>query len=486
VSGWGELIKRRREQLQLTIEAAARTAGISAESWRRYEAGSGIRLDKIGGVVKALKVRSLEDLARQGDRPLADYEREAIENWSGSGRLTPRQAVALSTTIVGFTDTFINPWLDGESPFALDDMPPFEDFDKRVMMLVAENRAWVAKAAERCLAVGQDIPKGILPFDRPGCYFDEVIMASAIVGAADMLADQPDFFDNIPPSPAVETDDDYVPGDDDWEHVSDMFDDEAFWDDWEVPSLNDHVLLRHILETRHPFTWFDPEAVGESMNASSRAVIGKQTGLAGDELDREINRRANSLAAEMLISTGLTMPTDTMVACGVAYTCWREPIEPEHRHVSDAEMAYMSIATTQVVLPFCTTTAIDWESVTLALLDPTRQVLPARSAAAIFGEDWLEVAKAVTAQLELQVVPIQAAITASLYCQRWWGMPNYERQVKDLMASGVVTAWEDDRDQLADALLHDPLSVPLDVWEQIALGGGFGWNDRWDHRDEPF
>lgn len=301
VTGKARLIKERRVTLGLSLEAAARTSGISAESWRRYEAGAGIRRDKVAGVAKALKLRSLDDL-RPNQAVLADYERAIIDNWSSSDRLTCRQALALATTIDHWADLYLGGWLeDSASSDRLDEIPPFGYFDKRIMMLVGENRAWVAKARERCRAVGDEIIRGVLPFDRPGCYFDEVLMAAALLEAPDMLSDEQGFFENIP---AVERDgsgsdgdqdeEEYGPADSDWDSASDLFDDLAQWDDWEVPVRNNHLLLRTILENRHPFTWFDPEAIGESMHESTRRVVAQQIGVEDiDEVDREMVRRMN-------------------------------------------------------------------------------------------------------------------------------------------------------------------------------------------------
>jgi len=37
----------------------------------------------------------------------------------------------------------------------------------------------------------------------------------------------------------------------------DAWDDEAQWDDWEVPTMLDHPALGPLLEMRHPYRWFD-------------------------------------------------------------------------------------------------------------------------------------------------------------------------------------------------------------------------------------
>ena len=49
-----EKIRARRNELHLTIEEAAKRAGLGTKTWCRYEAGESIREDKYRGVCKAL------------------------------------------------------------------------------------------------------------------------------------------------------------------------------------------------------------------------------------------------------------------------------------------------------------------------------------------------------------------------------------------------------------------------------------------------
>ncbi|MGW2662995.1 helix-turn-helix domain-containing protein [Nocardia tengchongensis] len=51
----GHAVRQRREELGLTIEGAARAAGVGSETWRRYEAGGSVRRDKVRGVCAALR-----------------------------------------------------------------------------------------------------------------------------------------------------------------------------------------------------------------------------------------------------------------------------------------------------------------------------------------------------------------------------------------------------------------------------------------------
>ena len=50
----GQQIKKRRNELGLTIEGAASKAGVGTKTWCRYEAGESIRQDKSKGICKAL------------------------------------------------------------------------------------------------------------------------------------------------------------------------------------------------------------------------------------------------------------------------------------------------------------------------------------------------------------------------------------------------------------------------------------------------
>lgn len=54
-----EAIKRRRHELNLTIEEAATKAEIGTKTWCRYEAGESIRVDKYRGICKALNWHTL-------------------------------------------------------------------------------------------------------------------------------------------------------------------------------------------------------------------------------------------------------------------------------------------------------------------------------------------------------------------------------------------------------------------------------------------
>jgi hypothetical protein len=77
----GALIRSRREELELSIEQAAAAARLGSETWRRYEAGGAIRIDKVRAVCKALRWRALPVVGQAGDRRTED-----LAKWWESAR----------------------------------------------------------------------------------------------------------------------------------------------------------------------------------------------------------------------------------------------------------------------------------------------------------------------------------------------------------------------------------------------------------------
>lgn len=57
-----QAIKKRRIELNLTIEEAANKAGVGTKTWYRYESGESIRQDKCKGVCKALNWLNLPNM----------------------------------------------------------------------------------------------------------------------------------------------------------------------------------------------------------------------------------------------------------------------------------------------------------------------------------------------------------------------------------------------------------------------------------------
>lgn len=79
----GEAIKSRRIELNLTIEGAASKAGIGTKTWSRYESGESIRSDKVSGLCRALRWKSLPHVGSINSKLKADFEKEKkSEVWS--------------------------------------------------------------------------------------------------------------------------------------------------------------------------------------------------------------------------------------------------------------------------------------------------------------------------------------------------------------------------------------------------------------------
>jgi transcriptional regulator with XRE-family HTH domain len=244
-----------REDLNLTQTEAAMAAGVSLATWRRWEedqdsvsADTRAKCDAVLDGNSAVPSRDAEDDAR--------FQRA----WKDCPYLTPRQAAALSSVLYLWEDLYLREWLEGGYPNEpLHTMPPFSNLDRRVTIYINDNKAFAEKARERCRAVAEQISHGTLPFHRDGCFFDELLIAAALSEAQDQLTDMPELFEGIPPrlSPV---DEDMPVTDDDWDMVSDVFDDQCRWDEWEVPVYTDHPLLAAIIAERHPYTWFDPSS----------------------------------------------------------------------------------------------------------------------------------------------------------------------------------------------------------------------------------
>lgn len=77
----GKKIKKRREELNLTIEEAASRANVGTKTWYRYESGESIRKDKCRGICKALNWRAFPDQdGTDGEIIIQEYKDHP--NWS--------------------------------------------------------------------------------------------------------------------------------------------------------------------------------------------------------------------------------------------------------------------------------------------------------------------------------------------------------------------------------------------------------------------
>lgn len=243
----------RRGELDLTQSDAAKKAGVSLATWRRWEEYP----ESVSAKTRAA-CEDVLDAESRLSRALAESA-AAFENvWRDVPYMTPRQAYALSVTIVLWADSDIAEW-GTEQNEPLHEVPPFDEFDLSVMMHVSESRAWAEAVRRRAYKVSDEIEQGILPFDRPGPFIDEVLFGAAFEAARDYMADAPDVFDRIAARAKIddEENDVYLIGDDDWDQVIFDFDERCRWESWEVPLSSGHPLLPALLAERHPYTWFD-------------------------------------------------------------------------------------------------------------------------------------------------------------------------------------------------------------------------------------
>ena len=243
----------RRHELGLTQVRAAERAGLSLATWRRWEEDP----QSVGGRTRDACEQVLEmktDLERALAKSAAAFEKA----WGRCPDLTPRQAYAIAITLDFWADTEISEWIRRPDE-PLHQIMPFDIFDLRVMMLVGESRAWAEAVRERCCVLSEEIEQGVLPFDRPGPYIDEVLIGAAFSSAQERLSDTPDPFERIAPRTGSgdDEDEDYLIGDDDWDAVGDDFEDRCQWDDWRLPLIPGNPLLPIVLADRHPFSWFN-------------------------------------------------------------------------------------------------------------------------------------------------------------------------------------------------------------------------------------
>lgn len=246
----GELTKRRVE-FGLTQDEAARKAGVSLASWRRWE------LDPDSVSVKTcVACEGVLESAAEFKRVFSKSCEAFTSSWKDSPRLTPRQAYAIGLQLDFWADTDIAEWLQDPS-VPLYEVSPFTHFDLRVLMHVGENRAWVEGVRQRCYVISDEIQSGTLPFDRPGPLIDEILIGASLDDAQTLLGEESELFAQIPSRERKGDDEKFEIGDDDWDLVVDGFHDVCESEDWEIPLWKWHPLLPVVLAQRPPFTWFD-------------------------------------------------------------------------------------------------------------------------------------------------------------------------------------------------------------------------------------
>ncbi|WP_206494867.1 helix-turn-helix transcriptional regulator [Microbacterium sp. KRD174] len=230
-----------RKDLHLTQASAAKLAGVSLATWRRWEQDP--------ASVAAATATACERVLQRRPRQESDVDFERV--WQNHGEITPRQAYAIAT-VLGLWEDELALWLRFPSGEPLHQIGPLAVLDTRVMFHIGESFAFAEAVRERCAAIVGEIEDGVLPVMRPGRFIDEVLIGAALPTAQAHLQEMPEVFEHIAPRAG---DDDEQIGDDDWDVLSDWIDDEAYAADWEVPL--GLATLPILLEHRHPFTWFD-------------------------------------------------------------------------------------------------------------------------------------------------------------------------------------------------------------------------------------
>lgn len=217
-----------REELGLTQTEAAARAGVSLATWRRWEEGPSL-------VKESTRTACEGVLSAEPPKPAIQDEIEKFGlAWMDCPYVIPRQAYAIAGELRCWVDLTIGEWLKEPSSDPLHQVSPFDQIDLRVMMQVNENRAWAAKVMERCEHAADEIAGGVLLFDRPGCYMDEFLIGLAMRDARASMSDDPEMYEKL----VARAGDDENVGDEEWDAVSDEFDDRCQWDDWEVPTLS--------------------------------------------------------------------------------------------------------------------------------------------------------------------------------------------------------------------------------------------------------
>lgn len=299
-------VKRRRAELNLTQQEAARRADVSLATWRRFEnnadgAGSldGFRADNLQGFARALKlsVPALRQVAdgvtetgpnAEGRVELDQQTSDVVHlfNRSFTGEpLTPVDAMALANT-VDFSD--FAPTRDGklhlDNSFSYEfaaylkgeatirDVDLLRDLPE--LALTQVNNHWLVRMGERIMRIGSELGEGRVP--RPQCLADEYALWIVIQNT-----DPPQLGDVLDTFPGLRDADDVFGYDPD---VDEPDDEHAIREDWMnrmvgglLPPDESHGHRRYDLilmeacgqgiydpaDPRHPLRWFDRDDLRE-------------------------------------------------------------------------------------------------------------------------------------------------------------------------------------------------------------------------------
>ena len=328
-------VKRRRAELNLTQQEAARRADVSLATWRRFENGEGdtgaldgFRGENVRGFARALKLTAAE-LRRSvlgaaegagsdadGSEPL-DFDRHTdatvkmLNAAFTDDRFTPADAMALATTVV-FTD--FAPTVDGR--FHLDSALGcgFPDFlkgeatirdvellrDLPEFVLTQVNNHWLVRMGERIMRVASKLHAGRIP--RPVCLADEYALTLVIFNSEPpQLSDLADMYPGLRDAVSA------LGYDPDFDDPEDEEDGRLEWMNRMVGALlppeESHGFRRYDLtimekfgqgvydptDPRHPLRWFDRDDLRDQYDSNIafvRLSKEEQDGRTREALDR--------------------------------------------------------------------------------------------------------------------------------------------------------------------------------------------------------
>ncbi|MER6971197.1 helix-turn-helix transcriptional regulator [Nocardioides sp. NPDC000445] len=295
-----ESIRARRAELNLTQQDAAKRAGTSLATWRRFEnaasskvALEGFRAETLQGFARALKVNStgLHELVTQGTEPSTgsnrttaidlEAERAARDfNRAFTGApLTAADAAALHLTVAssGFPPTVdgryhpetsydFEAYLRSESSIRevdlLCDLPDF--------VLTQVNNYWLIRMGERIMRIGIELEEGRIP--KPQCLADR-FAASIVISNTDVPepGDLDDFYPGIQYASDVygyDPDTDFPEdGSIDYEWMDRVAGALVCTEEDDEPRYTELILMNAYgqgvydpTDPRHPLHWFDIDA----------------------------------------------------------------------------------------------------------------------------------------------------------------------------------------------------------------------------------
>ncbi|MFI5496560.1 helix-turn-helix domain-containing protein [Actinoplanes sp. NPDC051859] len=288
-------VRRRRAELSLTQQEAARRADVSVATWRRLEAATdltGFKPDNIRGFARALRLGMADFQQLMGSATAgADTEEDKLVVYFNAAftgdPLTAADAMALSNTVV-FSDFApmknkkfqvqhalgcgFPAFLKGEASIRevdlLRDLPDFA--------LTQVNNHWLVRMGERIMRVGHELGEGRIP--RPVCLADEYALSIVIVNT-----DPPSVGDVLDMYPGLHDREHLPPGY--WEQEDSG---ELIWD-WRdrmlgalLPPEEAHNYRRHDLlmmehygqgvydtaDPRHPLRWFNRDDTREQYESA--------------------------------------------------------------------------------------------------------------------------------------------------------------------------------------------------------------------------